>query len=37
MQEMPSVAADLSSLDREALTALVIAQQQKLLSRDSEI
>ncbi len=37
MQEMPSVAAGLSSLDREALTALVIAQQQKLLSRDSEI
>ncbi len=37
MQEMPSVAAGLSSLDREALTALVIAQQQKLLSCDSEI
>ena len=37
MQEMPSVAAGLSSLDREALTALVIAQQQKLLSRASEI
>ncbi len=37
MQERPSVAADLSSLDRETLAALVLAQQEKLLSRDSEI
>jgi transposase len=31
------VAVDLSMLDREALHALVLAQQQKLLNRDSEI
>jgi transposase len=31
------VAVDLSMLDREALHALVLAQQEKLLSRDSEI
>jgi Transposase C of IS166 homeodomain len=37
MHEMPSVAADLRSLDRETLAALVLAQQEKLLSRDSEI
>jgi transposase len=37
MHEMPCVAADLSSLDRETLRALVLAQQEKLLSRDSEI
>lgn len=37
MNERPSVAADLSSLDRETLAALVLAQQEKLLSRDSEI
>lgn len=37
MHEMPSLPADLRSLDREALTALVVAQQEKLLSRDSEI
>jgi transposase len=37
MHERPSVAADLSSLDRETLAALVLAQQEKLLSRDSEI
>ena len=37
MHESPSVAADLSSLDRETLAALVLAQQEKLLSRDSEI
>src|SRR5246500_1345810 len=37
MQERPTVAADLSSLDRETLAALVLAQQEKLLSRDSEI
>jgi hypothetical protein len=37
MHEMPSVAADLRSLDRETLAALVLGQQEKLLSRDSEI
>jgi hypothetical protein len=37
MHEMPSAAADLRSLDRETLAALVLAQQEKLLSRDSEI
>lgn len=37
MNERPSVAADLRSLDRETLAALVLAQQEKLLSRDSEI
>jgi transposase len=37
MHEMLSVAADLRSLDREALARLVLAQQEKLLSRDSEI
>jgi transposase len=37
MHEMASVPADLRSLDREALAALVLAQQEKLLSRDSEI
>ena len=31
------VAVDLSMLDREALHALVLAEQEKLLSRDSEI
>src|SRR6201995_1812930 len=37
MQERPTVAADLSSLDRETLAALVLAQQGKLLSRDRGI
>jgi transposase len=37
MHERLSVAADLRSLDRETLAALVLAQQEKLLSRDSEI
>jgi transposase len=36
MHEMPS-AADLRSLDKETHRALVLAQQEKLLSRDSEI
>ncbi len=31
------VVVDLSALDREALQALVLAQQEKLLGRDSEI
>jgi transposase len=35
--ERPSVAADLRFLDRETLARLVLAQQEKLLSRDSEI
>jgi hypothetical protein len=37
MHKMPSVAADLCSLDGETLVRLVLAQQEKLLSRDSEI
>ena len=37
MHERPSVPADLRSLDSETLAALVLAQQEKLLSRDSEI
>jgi hypothetical protein len=37
MHERPFVAADLRSLDRETLARLVLAQQEKLLSRDSEI
>jgi hypothetical protein len=37
MHEITSVAADLGSLDREKLAALVLAQQEKLLGRDSEI
>jgi transposase len=37
MHEMPSAAADPRSPDRETLAALVLAQQEKLLSRDSEI
>jgi hypothetical protein len=37
MHEITSVAADLGSLDSETLAALVLAQQEKLLSRDSEI
>jgi hypothetical protein len=44
MHEMPSVPADLHSLDRETLAALVLAhrsqllaQEEKLLNRDSEI
>jgi transposase len=37
MHEMPSVAADLRSVDRETLAALVLAQQEKLLSCVSEI
>jgi transposase len=32
-----AVAADLTALDRTALEALILAQQEKLLSRDSEI
>jgi transposase len=37
MHDAPSVPSDLSSLDRETLTALVLRQQEKLLSHSSEI
>jgi transposase len=37
MAEARAVVADLTTLDRTALEALVLAQQEKLLSRDSEI
>ena len=37
MAEASAVVADLMTLDRTALEALVLAQQEKLLSRDSEI
>jgi transposase len=37
MAEARAVVADLTTLDRTALEALVIAQQEKLFSRDSEI
>ena len=37
MHERPVVAADLRSLNSETLAALVLAQREKLLSRDSEI
>jgi len=37
MAEARAALADLTALDRTALEALVLAQQQKLLNRDSEI
>lgn len=37
MAEARAVVADLTTLDRTALEALVLAQQEKLLNRDSEI
>jgi hypothetical protein len=37
MAEARAVVADLTALDRTALETLVLAQQEKLLSRDSEI
>jgi transposase len=37
MAEARAVVADLTTLDRTALEALVLAQQEKLLSRDTEI
>jgi Transposase C of IS166 homeodomain len=37
MVEARTVVADLTTLDRTALEALVLAQQEKLFNRDSEI